>query len=54
MSFQRSHFEHLDWYAGKAEIRQYLSDLNRDKKVTKTINIFLVQNHLLKHDNIRF
>ncbi|KAL2825681.1 NmrA-like family-domain-containing protein [Aspergillus pseudoustus] len=25
--------EHLPWYAYKAEIRQYLADLNRDKKV---------------------
>jgi hypothetical protein len=39
-SLQRSHFEHLDWYAGKAEIRRYLSELNRDKTVTKrTTNI---------------
>lgn len=28
-----SSFEHLTWYAGKAEIREYLKELNKDKKV---------------------
>ncbi|KAK0726670.1 hypothetical protein B0T21DRAFT_372037 [Apiosordaria backusii] len=28
-----SSFEHLPWYAGKAEIREYLAELNKDSKV---------------------
>ncbi|KAK0662035.1 hypothetical protein QBC41DRAFT_32826 [Cercophora samala] len=28
-----SSFDHLPWYAGKAEIREYLAELNKDKKV---------------------
>ncbi|KAK4172669.1 hypothetical protein QBC36DRAFT_349385 [Triangularia setosa] len=28
-----SSFEHLSWYAGKAEIREYLAELNKRKKV---------------------
>ncbi|KAK3939634.1 NAD(P)-binding protein [Diplogelasinospora grovesii] len=28
-----SSFEYMPWYAGKAEIRQYLADTNKDKKV---------------------
>ena len=31
----RSSFEHMTWYVGKAEIREYLRELNRDKKVCK-------------------
>jgi hypothetical protein len=34
-SAQRSNFEHLAWYAGKAEIREYLQELNKGKKVRR-------------------
>ncbi|KAK4652204.1 hypothetical protein QC762_609060 [Podospora pseudocomata] len=30
-----SSFEHLPWYAGKAEIREYLAELNKDKKASQ-------------------
>jgi hypothetical protein len=29
----RSSFHYMPWYAGKAEIREYLRELNQDKKV---------------------
>ncbi|GJN70269.1 hypothetical protein PLIIFM63780_003142 [Purpureocillium lilacinum] len=28
-----SSFDYMDWYAGKAEIREYLKQLNKDKKI---------------------
>jgi hypothetical protein len=30
----RAGLEHLSWYAYKAETRQYLKELNEDKKVS--------------------
>ncbi|KAK4671826.1 hypothetical protein QC764_609060 [Podospora pseudoanserina] len=32
-----SSFEHLPWYAGKAEIREYLAELNKDKKASHSV-----------------
>jgi hypothetical protein len=29
----------MSWYAGKAEIREYLQELNKDKKVSKTAEL---------------
>ena len=31
----RSNFEYMPWYAGKAEIRQYLYELNTDKEASR-------------------
>jgi hypothetical protein len=33
MHFSRSHLEQMPWYAYKKEIRNYLAELNKDKKV---------------------
>jgi hypothetical protein len=35
----RSSFEYMPWYAGKAAIREYLEDLNKDQKASSPSNI---------------
>lgn len=30
----RSSFDYMPWYAGKAEIREYLKELNKDRKAS--------------------
>lgn len=33
----RSSFEHMPWYQGKAVIREYLEEINKDKKVCQRL-----------------
>ena len=35
LTSSRSGLEHLSWYAYKGETRQYLKELNKDKKVKR-------------------
>lgn len=36
----RSSFEHMPWYAGKGEIREYLKELNKGTKAGHTLHAF--------------
>ena len=49
----RSSFEHLAWYAGKAEIREYLKDVNKHSKVRGSIKPRTIEMSVLK-DKARF
>lgn len=36
-TFRRSKLDHMSWYANKAELREYLKEINKDKKVSYTM-----------------